>query len=152
MSNTEQALPTKPVPPKPTTIEDDDISGGVPLDEPRPHNVTPSKQLPHAPPTKTPPVPAREAANLDRRLVLIEGAASAYNVGAMQTPKGLPKASPALPATNLNRGDLAAVHHQFTPIQALAKYPYKFCDKNHSQDIASAFFDEGKFWKREWDL
>jgi hypothetical protein len=77
---------------------------------------------------------------------------SAYSLSATQTPTAPSKVSPALPTTNLNRGDLATVYHLFTPIQALAKYPYKFCDKNHSQDIASAFFDGGKFWKREWDL
>jgi hypothetical protein len=152
VSNTTEALPTKPPPPEPTTIGDDHVSGGVSLDEPQPHDATSSKQLPPAPSSETPPVSAPPGPNLDRRFVLIEGAVSAYNLGTMQTPMRQSKVSISLPATDLNRGDLTAVHHQFTPIQALAKYPYKFCDKNHAQDIASAFFDEGKFWKREWDL
>jgi hypothetical protein len=57
-----------------------------------------------------------------------------------------------LPVSDLQRGDLASPRHHFTPIQALAKYPYKYCNKIHMQDIASAFFDQGKFWQREWDL
>lgn len=60
--------------------------------------------------------------------------------------------SAPLPATKLNRGDLAQAQQYFTPIQALAKYPYRFCNRSHQQDVASAFFDQGKFWAREWDL
>lgn len=57
-----------------------------------------------------------------------------------------------LPVTDLQRGDLASPRYHFTPIQALAKYPYKFCGRDLLQQVASAFFDQGKFWKREWEL
>lgn len=91
--------------------------------------------------------------NPDRRFVLIEGAASSYSPSAtMQVPVCPPTAAKKLPTTNLQRGDLASLYDHFTPLLAVAKYPYKFCNKQHSQDIASAFFDEGKFWLREWDL
>lgn len=61
------------------------------------------------------------------------------------------KASP-LPPTTLDRGHLGSPTHHYSPVVALSKYPYKWCDKTHAQDIASAFFDRGKFWAREWDL
>jgi len=58
----------------------------------------------------------------------------------------------ALTDTDLKPGGLISFGHKFTSIQALSKYPYKFCNKADMQDIASAFFDAGKFWDREWDL
>jgi len=60
--------------------------------------------------------------------------------------------SDSLPPPDQRVGDLAPKDAQFTPILALAKYPYKFVSKNYSQAIASAFFDGGKFWARDWDL
>lgn len=56
------------------------------------------------------------------------------------------------PVADLKRGSLASPRHHFTPIQALSRYPYKYCSKSHMQDIASSFFDQGKFWQRQWDL
>jgi hypothetical protein len=132
----------------PDRVEDDDESGGVSLEQPPPpHSTAPSNQAANDLPTKA------EPANADRRFVLVKGAVSSYNTGTMRsTFSAPPKATSQLPATDLNQGDLAAARHHFVPIQALAKYPYKYCDTAHSQDIASAFFDDGKFWKREWDL
>jgi hypothetical protein len=40
----------------------------------------------------------------------------------------------------------------FCPILPVAKYPYNYVPKAESQAVASAFFDQGQFWKREWDL
>ena len=40
----------------------------------------------------------------------------------------------------------------FCLILPIAKYPYKYVPKAHSQAVASAFFDNGQFWSREWDL
>ncbi|KAH7411613.1 hypothetical protein DE146DRAFT_602960 [Phaeosphaeria sp. MPI-PUGE-AT-0046c] len=90
--------------------------------------------------------------NTERRFVLVEGAVSSYNIGNKRSSTAPPVPSSPLPTIDLSRGDLAPARHHFTPILALAKYPYKFCNPSHSQDIASAFFDAGKFWKREWDL
>ncbi|KAH7073775.1 hypothetical protein BKA63DRAFT_534163 [Paraphoma chrysanthemicola] len=131
---------------------DDDVSGGVSLEDPQPVIGEDSKQTRVALPIRPAPPPA--AQNTERRFVVVKGAASAYNPGAMRTPTAsLPKAPSQLPATDLQRGDLVATHHHFTPIKALAKYPYSFCDyKARMQDIASAFFDQKKFWNREWDL
>jgi hypothetical protein len=152
LANIHQALPDRPLPFK-ATMEDKDDSGGVPLVEPQLLNDTPSKQPAVKPFIKATPVTAEVHANDERRFVLVEGVESSYNLGAMPPlttrPAGL---AATLPATDLNRGDLAAAQHHFAPILALAKYPYKFCNKSHSQDIASAFFDQGKFWNREWDL
>ena len=49
-------------------------------------------------------------------------------------------------------GQLSAIGELFSPIIVISKLPYKFVDKNVSQLIASAFFDEGKFWMRGWEL
>jgi hypothetical protein len=130
----------------PDWVEDDDESGGVSL-EPPPPSTASSKQAANGSPTKAVP------ANPDRRFVLVKGAVSSYNTGTMRSSSSAsPKPSSQLPAIDLNQGDPAAARHHFVPIQALAKYPYKYCNPAHSQDIASAFFDEGKFWKREWGL
>lgn len=130
----------------------DDDSGGVLLAEPQSPAAAPSKQPASKGGTKAAPDTAQAQTNTERRFVLVEGVESSYNLGAMPPPIALPESSAALPATDLNRGDPAAAQHHFTPILALSKYPYKYCNKSHSQDISSAFFDQGKFWNREWDL
>ncbi|CAN9225007.1 unnamed protein product [Alternaria alternata] len=105
---------------------------------------------------KTPPVE-----NTERRFVWIKDAYSSFNPNldpmrpsTAQAPAPRTDAA-GLSVSDLQRGDLASPRHHFTPIQALAKYPYKYCNKIHMQDIASAFFDQGKFWQREyyiWDI
>ncbi|KAF2031668.1 hypothetical protein EK21DRAFT_99605 [Setomelanomma holmii] len=118
--------------------------------EPQPLAEDSSKQEPLELPKRSAPVPPVE--NTDRRFVLVKGAASSYNPAAMRSSNPPPKPSPAPPAIDLQRGDLTAAHVHFTPIRALAKYPYTYCDRTRKQEIASAFFDGGKFWEREWDL
>ncbi|KAI9721880.1 MAG: hypothetical protein M1828_004975 [Chrysothrix sp. TS-e1954] len=49
-------------------------------------------------------------------------------------------------------GKLASPNEAFCPIFAVSKYPYKFVEKSLSQPIATAAFDDGKFWRREWDV
>jgi hypothetical protein len=148
----EQALPFRPLPPEPTRVDDDDESGGVLLEEPQLPLAACSKQLATSPHKEVMPVSPKAQPNTDRRFLWIEGAVSSYNPGKMSKVANPPPSSSPLPSSDLNRGDPTAPHHHFTPILALAKYPYRFCNKSHSQDIASAFFDAGKFWKREWDL
>jgi hypothetical protein len=132
----------------------DEESGGVSLEEEEPQAAASSKQLAAEEPTKpahaTAPTQLNAQPNTERRFVLVEDVESSYNLGTTPLPMDRPRSSATLPATDLNRGDLA--EHHFTPILALSKYPYKFCNKSHLQDIASAFFDAGKFWDREWDL
>lgn len=88
----------------------------------------------------------------ERRLVWFKSAQSSYNPKDLPVRAALESESIKLPEINLERGSLASPNHHFSPIRALEKYPYKFCDPSHKQDIASAFFDEGKFWRRKWDL
>jgi hypothetical protein len=88
--------------------------------------------------------------NAERRFVWVQGTESSYNLGSKPQLSALPAHS--LPPALLQRSGLAAPHEKFTPILALSKYPYRFCNKDCMQDIASAFFDQGKFWAREWDL
>jgi hypothetical protein len=40
----------------------------------------------------------------------------------------------------------------FCPFIAVTKLPYMFVKKEFMQQIATAFFDEGKIWNREWDV
>jgi hypothetical protein len=131
-------------------VSDDDESGGVFLEAPTQPPVASSKQAVSESPIKPAPVPTENS--IDRRFVWLKDVPSSYNVAAVRPPNAPLKASANLPATDLQRGDLVSARHHFTPIQALSKYPYKFCNKSHMQQIASAFFDNGKFWKREWDL
>ncbi|KAJ8105879.1 hypothetical protein OPT61_g9913 [Boeremia exigua] len=114
---------------------DSDASGGVALDP----VDAPSKQ-----PAPTQPTPQP---NTDRWL---NDAESANRPSIASTPPPPPGAP--LPPTTLNRGDLGSSTQHYAPVLALSRYPYKWCDKRHSQDIVSAFFDQGKFWAREWDL
>jgi hypothetical protein len=51
-----------------------------------------------------------------------------------------------------NCGDLAPFGKGFCPIVSVSKFPYKFVPASVKQDVASQFFDGGKFWMREWDL
>ncbi|KAK3065201.1 hypothetical protein LTS18_006410 [Coniosporium uncinatum] len=53
---------------------------------------------------------------------------------------------------DLQQGQLAPVKHSFCPILPISKFPYKFISGSDSQQVASAFFDAGKFWQRSWDL
>jgi hypothetical protein len=134
-------------------MEDKDDSGGVSLVKPQLLDDTPIKQPAVKPSIKATFVTAEVQANNERRFLLVEGVESSYNLGAIPPLTTMPASlAAALPATDLNHGDIAAAQHHFAPILALAKYPYKFCNKSHSQDIALAFFDQGKFWNREWDL
>ena len=92
-------------------------------------------------------------ADQERRFVWVQGTESSHNLGTHTNLSALPANLSKLPPTDLQRSQLApACEKYFTPIVALSKYPYKFCDKDWKQTIASAFFDEGKFWAREWDL
>lgn len=132
-------------------VSDSDASGGVALE---PAADCCSKQTTAAP-GGAQLEPITTALNTDRRYVWLENAESSYNPSSMTqypTTITLSKRAVVLPSVNLHRGDLAPATQHFTPIQALARYPYKWCNRLHSQDIASAFFDEGKFWTREWDL
>lgn len=123
---------------------DSDASGGVPLDPvdlpSQPLMTEPDKFNPEQPTTPT----------ADRPNTWRKDSQSANAPRLPSNPN--PPARAPLPATNLNRGDLGSSTQYYAPVLALSRYPYKWCDKRHSQDIASAFFDQGKFWAREWDL
>ena len=149
------ALPHRPAR-EPDVASDDDTPGGVVLEEALSKQATPSPVADSAPaPTPAPPVAPKEAVkdasedNPERRFVWKQGAASSYNLGSQPTLATIPTTK--LPPNSLQKGEIAQ-HKYFSPIVALSKYPYQFCNKSCMQDIASAFFDAGKFWAREWDL
>ena len=136
-----------------------DSSGGILL-EPNVLDMPVYEQ--HAPEEKTavqktasPATATLPVENSDRRSLWVKDTPSSFNPSfdslRISSPSPVSDA-PEPPVTDLQRGDLSAPHHHFTPIQALAKYPYVYCNKSHMQDIASAFFDQGKFWERVWDL
>lgn len=91
-------------------------------------------------------------ANSERRYIWVKGAESTYNPELIKSPIGPTRPVVKSEPVHLQRGDLASPHHHFTPIKALARYPYKFCDRTCMQQITSVYFDQGKFWEREWDL
>lgn len=144
------ALPDHPLEP---IISDSDASGGVALD-----SVDVPCEQTAADVLQPEPKPIIAEPNTDRRHVWLKDAQSSYKPAPTQptststTPASSPKPAAPLPASNLNCGDLGPATQHYTPIVALSKYPYKWCNKEHSQAIASTFFDQGKFWAREWDL
>ncbi|KAL5453636.1 hypothetical protein PMIN06_005398 [Paraphaeosphaeria minitans] len=106
--------------------------------------VVTEEKLEPAPPTNG------HTEHTERRFVLLQGIESSYNLGS--TPQIPARPAHPLPPAQLVRSELVASYEKFTPIVGLSKYPYKFCNKDCMQAIASAFFDQGKFWAREWDL
>ncbi|KAL2359200.1 hypothetical protein RJZ56_007960 [Blastomyces dermatitidis] len=40
----------------------------------------------------------------------------------------------------------------FCPISAISRFPYKYVRDSDGERIAQRFFNEGKFWKRPWDI
>ena len=143
------ALPDKPA------ISDDDESGGVPLDPE--HTIAPpaTHSDAHGPPEGSPaPRSVEFDENLERRFEYIQGAVSSCNPASSSSssPKPPVALTSKFPPTNWKQGDVAPIGQAFAPILALSKYPYKFCEAKHKQDVASSFFDGGKFWAREWDL
>ncbi|EFQ87279.1 hypothetical protein PTT_17296 [Pyrenophora teres f. teres 0-1] len=143
-------LPNRPACPGPKSDSDDD--GGVLLEPTASH-------VPHSKPTapnKADLTIKAPVENTDHRFVWVKDAESSFNPNLdsmrLTTAPYPPSGATKLPAIDLQRGDLASARNHYTPIQALAKYPYKYCEKTHMQGIASAFFDQGKFWEREWDL
>jgi hypothetical protein len=152
------ALPDRSISPD-VLIDDSDSSGGVllesaMLDVPVCEQDTSEKT--DAPVETSPPATATLTAEKpDHRFTWMKDTSSSLNpsLDSLRISDPLPPPNaPEPPITHLQRGDLASAHHHFTPIQALAKYPYTYCSKSHMQDVASAFFDQGKFWMRIWDL
>ena len=62
------------------------------------------------------------------------------------------KASPSPLGPAMKFAQVTKHGEGFCPILPIAKYPYKYVPKAHSQAVASAFFDNGQFWQRDWDL
>jgi hypothetical protein len=146
-------LPNRP----PSTISDDSSGGGVPLSVEPNETVPPTEHVGNFTEPFVEPAPNPLTTSFlvpeespDRRFVWVEGAASSYNLGSAPKLSTLPAVQ--LPPTSLSKGQLAPAGYNFTPITALSKFPYKFCNRDHTQDIASAFFDANKFWNRAWDL
>lgn len=42
--------------------------------------------------------------------------------------------------------------HRYCPVLPISRFPYKYIHGEQSQLVAERFFDQGKFWKRDWDL
>ncbi|KAH7117680.1 hypothetical protein B0J11DRAFT_536476 [Dendryphion nanum] len=149
------ALPDRPPPPLQNTQGDDELAGDISIATIEKSNIeagSASKseettqadlQSFTAPSSKSAEVKANHESS-DRRFVWGQGAVSSFKLDPS------PRMSSHPPVT-LRRGDPATVQY-FTPIRALVKYPYVYCNRDTSQDIASGFFDAGKFWTREWEL
>ena len=148
------ALPDRNMSPQwGVTGDDDEATGGVSLEPQQLQPPTGKQTSTNGADTYLKEAQSNNKENPERRFVWVKDAESSYNPKtASMRPATAPPPASALPVTDLQRGDLVSARHCFTPILALAKYPYKFCNQNHMQEIASAFFDQGKFWQREWDL
>lgn len=150
-----QALPERAASPE---LSDDDTGGGISLDTTASNVVElqadeqeqEQEQKKAEPKACFTAVPTKLEEAPEKLFLLKEGATSLHNVSAASEISKFPSA--ALPPLHLSKGELSPAGQQFTPITAFSKYPYKFCNLSNSQAIASAFFDAGKFWDREWDL
>jgi hypothetical protein len=129
------ALPDRPVETEPDETVSDTEDGGISLNlsaEPiiqLDSTFVPAQSLPTA-----------SEADTDRQFVWMQGQQSSYNPAFDPKLSALPTVK--LPPPTISRGDLVSVSEQFTPIGALAKYPYSFVDRNLMQGIASTFFDQ----------
>jgi hypothetical protein len=146
------ALPDRSASPEVVSHGTDKESGGVSLENTQPASKQDTSNDTDTA-TKGPGPAADESA--DRRYVWVKDAKSSFNpnLDSMRLSTAPPD-SAELPATDIQRGDLASALHGYSPLRAVAKYPYKYCksDRTIMQDIASDFFDNEKIWNREWDL
>ncbi|RAL01736.1 QDE-2-interacting protein [Aspergillus ibericus CBS 121593] len=66
--------------------------------------------------------------------------------------------SPGLPSSlqeekpNLETLPIRPSNGQFSPLLAIARYPYKNIKGDLSKQVSNRFFDAGKFWNRPWDI
>ncbi|KAM0720099.1 hypothetical protein Q7P37_004235 [Cladosporium fusiforme] len=51
-----------------------------------------------------------------------------------------------------HKGEPSARGMSFCSFLALSKFPYKYVDPEFLQQIATAFFDQNKFYNRDWDI
>jgi hypothetical protein len=73
---------------------------------------------------------------------------SASHIPLQTSPAVAPMSYPFDP----RKDEPAPLGVNFCPFIAITKLPYKFVKKEFMQEIATAFFDEGKIWSREWDV
>jgi hypothetical protein len=147
--------------------------------ESRGNNTTEGSKRPTGPDTKSPPVAQEDFAvrsnneqitppntALERLTIIDDGALNSDDSEAgcqieiepvtEDEERGHGEAKSAKPASELGprlrRGQVTIHGEAFCPILPVAKYPYKYVPRAESQAVASAFFDNGQFWQREWDL
>lgn len=63
-----------------------------------------------------------------------------------------PKLPAPAPAGDSQYEHVFPLNGQFSPLLAIAKYPYRHIKGSLSQEVSSRFFDAGKFWNRSWDV
>ena len=57
-----------------------------------------------------------------------------------------------MPNPEMRLGELASREYEFCPVQAVAKYPYRYLNKADSEVVSNAFFAAGQFRARGWNL
>jgi hypothetical protein len=127
------ALPDRPVEAEPEETVSDTEDGGISLDpsaEP-PRTSLESNQLESTSVTAQ-AFPTAHEANNDRQFGWMQGQQSSYNMKFDPKLSALPTVK--LPPCTHSLGDLVSVSEQFTPIGALAKYPYNFVNRSEYVD------------------
>ncbi|PYH92624.1 hypothetical protein BO71DRAFT_357002, partial [Aspergillus ellipticus CBS 707.79] len=97
---------------------------------------------------------------LDTRLVVPEPVSPAeqeQTPAALQTSQPVEEQSatkeqPPIETTPQPIDKLPPPDGTFTPLLALAKYPYRRITGDLSERVADRFFNAGKFWERPWDM
>lgn len=135
-----------------------DLIGG---EENLPEQLSSSSTAPDAKATTgTADDPDKVYANLEH--VLKYHAGGLANIPSGNSVKGssFPQAQTKASPTNANAtfeldpryGEPAPLGISFCPWSPVARFCYKFVDREWQQTLASAFFDANKIWDREWDL
>ncbi|KAL4897164.1 hypothetical protein BDV59DRAFT_190949 [Aspergillus ambiguus] len=76
------------------------------------------------------------------------------NRGSLTAPIKKADATPQGNEMSVNPTPSVPMRHDgtFSPLMAVARFPYRHVKGELSQKVASQFFDGGKFWERRWDL
>ena len=53
---------------------------------------------------------------------------------------------------NVDNLTLEEISTEYCPILAISRLPYTVMRASNAENVASLFFESGKFWQRPWDM